>query len=118
MKSSIEAQELDCNCNDCVFMERNMELFKEALERHKKWQFDYFTTIKNNLIEKANDWKRRGFIEKHDALVFESSRMRFQFDKKVVSINYGKCLKFDKPVTFIPNVCQLDTQECFKHRRR
>jgi len=32
-------------------------------------------------------------------------------------INYGHCLKFDKHVTFIPATCQLDTQECFEHRK-
>lgn len=32
-------------------------------------------------------------------------------------INYGNCEKFNKPVSFIPNTCQIDTQECFEHRR-
>ncbi len=32
-------------------------------------------------------------------------------------IHYGKCSKFNKDVSFIPNTLQLDTQECFKHRR-
>lgn len=32
-------------------------------------------------------------------------------------INYGKCNKFDKDVSFIPNHCQLETQDCFVHRR-
>lgn len=32
-------------------------------------------------------------------------------------INYGNCQKFGKAVSFIPNTCQLDTQECFEHRR-
>jgi len=32
-------------------------------------------------------------------------------------INYGKCTKFNKEVSFIPNHCQIETQECFKHRR-
>jgi len=30
---------------------------------------------------------------------------------------YGKCSKFNKEVTFIPETMQLDTQECFEHRR-
>jgi len=33
-------------------------------------------------------------------------------------INYGRCEKFKKNVSFIPNVCQLETQECFEHRRK
>lgn len=36
---------------------------------------------------------------------------------QAAKINYGHCSKFDKPVTFIPAICQIDTQECFEHRR-
>lgn len=32
-------------------------------------------------------------------------------------VNYGHCNKFNKSVSFIPNTCQLETQNCFKHRR-
>ena len=32
-------------------------------------------------------------------------------------IHYGDCTHFNKKVSFIPNVCQLDTQKCFAHRR-
>lgn len=32
-------------------------------------------------------------------------------------VNYGICTELNKPVTFIPNTCQLETQNCFKHRR-
>ena len=32
-------------------------------------------------------------------------------------INYGNCTKLNKEVSFIPNHCQLHTQECFEHRR-
>jgi hypothetical protein len=32
-------------------------------------------------------------------------------------LNYGNCNKFNKPVSFIPNTLQLDTQDCFKHRK-
>lgn len=30
---------------------------------------------------------------------------------------YGHCLKLDKAISFIPNTCQIETQNCFKHRR-
>lgn len=30
---------------------------------------------------------------------------------------FGNCTKFNKDVSFIPETCQLHTQECFKHRR-
>jgi hypothetical protein len=33
------------------------------------------------------------------------------------NLNFGQCSKFNKPVSFIPNICQLETQNCFKHRK-
>jgi len=32
-------------------------------------------------------------------------------------INYGRCSKLVKLVSFIPNICQIETQECFSHRK-
>ena len=32
-------------------------------------------------------------------------------------LQFGNCDKLNKAVSFIPNVCQLDTQECFENRR-
>ena len=32
-------------------------------------------------------------------------------------INYGNCSKLNKPVSFIPNTCQVETQNCFVHRK-
>ena len=114
----IGLQRIDCNCNDCIFMVRNAEEFNRSLERHHKWQLDYFNTIKNNLIRKAKWWKDiKNDLEKWDNLLTEAEKMKFQFDKKEAYINYGNCSKFNKAVHFIPNTIQLDTQDCFKHRR-
>jgi len=30
---------------------------------------------------------------------------------------YGECKKLHKDVSFIPEVCQIETQKCFQHRR-
>lgn len=66
----------------------------------------------------AIEWKNwRGDIKKHDAIMKEVEKMKFVFDKSIAKINFGNCTKFKKQVSFIPNVCQLDTQECFQHRR-
>lgn len=70
-----ERQKIDCNCNDCVFMVRDLD-------------------------------KRKSFDHLHENQKNASFR-----------INYGNCLKFNKPVSFIPNNCQLETQDCFKHRK-
>lgn len=32
-------------------------------------------------------------------------------------INYGNCTKLNKSVSFIPNVCSIQNQKCFVHRR-
>ena len=30
---------------------------------------------------------------------------------------FGNCTKFAKDVSFIPNTCQIETQQCFEHRK-
>ena len=117
-ESIYELQKIDCSCNDCIFLERNNEEFKASLERHHKWQLDYFNTLKNNLIKKAKWWKNiKNDLEKWDNLLTEAEKMKFQFDKKEAMINYGNCSKLNKAIQFIANTCQLDTQDCFKHRK-
>lgn len=74
-QKNILLQMIDCNCNDCIFMKRDIEKFKSYDELH-------------------------GYSKN------ASHR-----------IQYGFCEQFKRDVSFIPNICQLDTQECFKHRR-
>lgn len=33
------------------------------------------------------------------------------------NLQFGKCEKFNKAVSFIPVTCQLETQNCFIHRK-
>lgn len=33
------------------------------------------------------------------------------------NLQFGDCIKFNAPVNFIPNVCQVETQNCFLHRK-
>lgn len=117
-ESRYELQNIDCNCNDCIYMIRNQERFKQSLEFHHKMQFDYFTTLKNKLIKKANEYRDRWYdLENWDRLLTEAEDMKFQFDKSTANINFGYCKNKKKEVTFIPNIIQLDTQICFKHRK-
>jgi hypothetical protein len=60
-------QKIDCNCNDCGFMNRDLTRLPEK--------------------------------------------------QRPAPINYGYCVRFEKPVSFIPGVCQLETQNCFIHRK-
>jgi hypothetical protein len=119
-ESRYELQKIDCNCNDCFFMQRDMDKFKESQAKHKKWQEDHFNGQKQRVIDKANDWLEKDEPEKHSYLMREAKKMRFVFDKSTASINFGNCTKFPKfgpqPVSFTPNHVQLDTQDCFEHR--
>jgi len=118
LESRIELQKVDCNCNDCKYMIRNQDKFKISLEFQYKMQLDYFTTIQNKLIKKANEYKDRWYdLENWDKLLTEAEDMKFQFDKSTASINFGYCDNLKKDVSFIPNICQLETQKCFEHRR-
>ena len=110
-------QQIDCNCNDCSFLQRDLARFKKSLADHHRWQLDYFNSVKANLNKKAREWRRKGELEKYEDVSQEADKLKFQFDKKEALINYGDCLKFNKKVSFIPNTIQLHTQDCFKHRR-
>lgn len=114
--SRYELQKIDCNCNDCGYMIRDTKKYQESIEMHRKMQLSQFESAKKSLYDKASYWMRKGCEEKHDALIREAEKMVFQFSKKDVSIHYGVCKLKNKNVTFIPNVCQIDTQCCFKHR--
>lgn len=79
-KESIkDLQNIDCNCNDCKFMERDFNTYKT------------FDKLYTNSVGQVTSPSHR--------------------------INYGNCTKLNKPVSFIPNTCQLETQQCFEHRK-
>ena len=115
--SLILFQKIDCNCNDCKFMNREFDKYKKSQELHHKWQLDHFNGAKKRVIAKANEWKEKDEIQKYENLMNEANKMNFIFDKSTTIINYGNCTKLNKEVNFVPNVCQLDTQDCFEHRR-
>ena len=130
-ESIILLQKIDSNCNDCSFMQRDFEKYKHSQDLHLKWQTDHFNGSKDRMFKKAEEWKDKSQkskeagdekraqdeMRKYEQVLREASKMQFKHDKSTTLIIFGKCLKFDKDVSFVPNVCQLDTQECFKHRR-
>lgn len=73
-ESAYLLQLIDCNCNDCKFMTRDLQ----ALERHRK------------------SYEGTGLMDR---------------------LAFGNCSKFNKPVSFIPVTCQIETQNCFEHRK-
>lgn len=114
---SIDFQKIDCNCNDCVFMQRDMVKFQQSLELHKKWEEDHFENEREKLIDKSIKYAYQDEPNKANQVFKEASKMKFIFNKSSAIINYGHCQKLNKDVSFVPNTCQIDTQECFKHRR-
>ena len=92
-------------------MERDFEKKKKWEEFHKKIQLAEFEVAKAQKVKEAE-----GNIPRNEWLISKAKKLQFQFDKSGL-INYGYCNKLNKDVTFIPDNCQLDTQECFKHRR-
>ena len=110
-------QLLDTNCNDCIFMERDFERFNNSLYFHKNLQLTSFNRRKNKLIEQANYYKNKFYdLEKWNDLLLESDKMKFVFDKSFVSLNFGKCKKLNKKVSYMPNESMLNAN-CFKHRK-
>lgn len=72
---SYELQCLDCNCNDCFYMKRD--------------------------LNKKNE---------------QDVRFMASIGKKS-DAHYGFCSKFESEIKFYPNLCSLETQQCFKHRK-
>ncbi len=95
-------------------MQRDFETFQKWHDWHKTIELNDFTKAKEKAIsdaEKIIDEKGR------KSQLRIANKMQFQFDKSKL-LNYGNCTKFDKPVSFIPETCQIDTQKCFEHRKQ
>jgi len=94
--------------------EKHRQTFdKRTLAPHIDFIADSANVLLQQLDANCNDCKHmvRDFeaYNKHNAL-YNDTAPHYR-------IQYGKCNKLKKAVTFIPNVCQLDTQDCFEHRR-
>jgi hypothetical protein len=105
-------QRIDCNCNNCGYMRRDLATYKVWEDWHRAREFEDFEKRKAKAITDAEAIEDEG---SRKALLYKANKMRFHFEK-IKLINYGYCTKFDKPVTFLPNICQIETQRCFVHR--
>lgn len=115
----IALQNIDCNCNNCIFMERDMAEYDKWRKFHYDMQQQIFGTKKAKAINDAMALVATKPMEPaikkaYDILLQKAWDMEFMFEKN--KINYGNCSKFKKPVSFIPDTCQLDTQICFVNR--
>jgi len=106
-------QKIDCNCNDCGYMERDMVKFNKWRDWNMKLQLADFEKLKKSAFLEAElcpDEKGK------KTLLHRANRLKFMFDSKDL-LHYGKCTKLNKEVSFSPETCQIDTQSCFKHRK-
>lgn len=77
-ESIIELQKIDCNCNDCKYLQRDIAKYKS-----------------------------------YDYLYIENGKVSNPSHRPM----YGNCLKLNKSIFFMSNTCQIETQECFLHRK-
>lgn len=80
-------------------------------------QLNEFENRKNKLSKIVDAFYRSNELDKGLTAENQLGKMKFQFDKKQAAINYGQCSKLNKSISFIPETCQLHTQECFEHRK-
>lgn len=119
-ESAYLLQKIDCNCNECFFMKRDLAKYKKWEDWHRKTSFEDFSRRKEKAIREAENVIKNTEDERQKrsgvGMLRVANKMKFQFDKFGL-IKYGDCLKFNKPITFLIDVCQLETQSCFSHRK-
>lgn len=105
-------QLIDCNCNNCTWMLRDIPTYEIWEERERIRQNAEFERKKAEALKIAESCEDP--VGKQ-TLMYAYRKMKFMFDRQYL-LNYGFCTKFRKNVSFIPNICQLETQNCFQHR--
>ena len=83
-------------------------------EKRRGSQLIEFEKEKEKAIEDA---LKVSIEDGRDGMIRRANKMTFQFNQKGI-ISYGNCSKFNKSISFIPTLCQLETQECFEHRKQ
>lgn len=106
-------QNIDCNCNDCKHMERDFTTYKKWEEKRMNEELLEFEARKESAINSA--WEIQDDKARISAINI-AEKMKFQFNKSGF-VQYGICHKFEKQVSFLPGVCQIETQGCFEHRK-
>ncbi len=124
---SVELQNIDCNCNNCKYMVRDFNKFEQSKKDRDRWQLSTFVNTRTKFIrdsqesimraqkEKEPEKKKQLFKKGYNLLkIAKAMKYSFNNDSK---INYGDCEKLNKKVSFIPDILQIETQECFKNRK-
>ncbi len=101
-------------------MERDLATYERWRVFHFDMQQQMFGARKaksiNDAIALVESKPTEPAIIKAYALILQKAwEMEFMFQQN--KINYGNCSKLSKQVTFIPETCQIETQNCFVHRK-
>lgn len=115
-ESTIELQRVDCNCNDCKYLERDLDAYNHSKTLHHLWQRQYFDLLNKKKLEKVEYWLDKNEWEKAKGILDEVNASKFSFNNDA-HISFGECIKLIKPVSFIPNTVMLENFKCFEHRR-
>lgn len=113
----LELKDIDCNCNDCKYLVRDLEKYAKSVELARsvaKWSFD--NTVERIRANAEKQRVKKGNLEAWDNLHTEADKMVFQFSKKSCRVQYGRCSKLNIDISFLPSQCQPHTQECFEKR--
>src|SRR3989338_4997337 len=96
-ESIILLQKIDCNCNNCKHMERDLVTQQKWQDWHRKIDFEEFEKKKAKAIQDA-----LGVEEEvsRNASIRIAEKMKFQFNDKAKLIQYGFCGKYQKQVSF------------------
>jgi hypothetical protein len=120
-ESIIELQKIDCNCNDCKFLDRNIARYNTVVACDYDSQYWFFRRKKARRILSARKKIQKAITlqdkEKYMIALQEAVAMEFHYFVQNAPIQYGECSKFNTELSFIPNTTQLETQQCFEHRR-
>ena len=116
-ESIYELQKIDCNCGNCASLTRSLSKRQSHVDFHFDMQKKHFNSKRMKLLKKGEWWLKKENKEKAKLLFKEARKMRFEFDEGSCSLHYGECSEFNKIVSFVANICQLDTQGCFSHRK-
>lgn len=114
---SFELQCVDANCSDCKYMIRDLEKRKASLELHDKWQKEEYDKEVKRVEALIEKYKKENHQLALHQLQLERKRMKYQFDTSKATIHYGYCNHKQCDLSFIPNTCQIETQDCFVHRK-
>ncbi len=97
-------------------MNRNIARYNTVVAEDHDDQYFFFRSMKARRIRAARI-KYLKNPEKGAQGLLEATQLSFTYAPQRVGINYGACTKFSTEVSFLPNTLQLETQDCFQHRK-